>query len=721
MLIYIYCACTAAVLFRSFPASTSTVSTIFDSSPVLSADESTVYATSHLEGVVRAFNVGGTDDDNRVVWEFGPEDVAGILKASADNNPGGQEIQSRAIYSSPVLSPDGETIYFVGYSAFLIALDATNGELRWISSEHNYILGNTVDVAASPVLSNDPEGRVLYLGTEMGLAAYNADDGSRIWIDELYMPRVYHGLRVTTAAVYGVGDDAIVFFGRGDFVYAFTAAAGVRIGRFKTDAEVYFASLHPRKPILYVGGRDRQLRSVRFNTTGEAATETKSCYVEDSGLKVCSTSDCKQCRLGIFAGTDEDDVEYDWAFLTGGEVASPPAQSDDGLLLYFGSFDQHIYAVQSGDATTTTTTTTVSTTTTTTATTTTTTTTTTTSVSTTTVTTSTTTVSTTTTTSATTTTTTETSSTTSITTTTTTTVTISTTTTATKSSTTTVTTRTTTTPAEASKASTNYTMEIAVGAGCLFLLVLGGAIFYCKRQKQSHALGKSGPPAQPRRSVMTLLPEPPNQEQLYGEIKTFEVDANGVKETKLRHESVDTAEEIYGNAARSSSGTATGAVVAAGAIEPDTIVYSGTTDQEGGGNAESESNAPLYSVVNRARGSTKGAENNGTSDHDKGYLELSEAESESEEEQYDVKDEEDGSDDDSQQLTVYPTSSDSNADRRVRRYESTTDGVHVSEAEAEAALRSALDEDFEFADRARGSYVLNLEDAADEDQGINDV
>ena len=84
-------------------------------------------------------------DQQRVVWAFGPENVTEILRG-ASSNPQGQDIGGHAIYSSPVLSPDGKSIYFVGYSAFLIALDASNGGLKWISSEHNYTLGSTVNV-----------------------------------------------------------------------------------------------------------------------------------------------------------------------------------------------------------------------------------------------------------------------------------------------------------------------------------------------------------------------------------------------------------------------------------------------------------------------------------------------------------------------------------------------------------------------------------------------
>ena len=200
---------------------------------------------------------------------------------------------------------------------------------------------------------------MIYLGTEEGLAAYNADDGSRIWVDDLYMPRIFHEYSVTTAAVYGVGDDAIVFFGRGDsFVYALLATSGLRIGRFKTDAEVNFVSLHPTEPILYVGGQDRQVRGVRFSTSGATLADTESCYIEVGSLqKVCDTAECKACRLGIFPGDDEEEAEYDWTFLSGGEVNSPPAQSKDGHLLYFGSYDRNLYALQSGHDTTTTTTT----------------------------------------------------------------------------------------------------------------------------------------------------------------------------------------------------------------------------------------------------------------------------------------------------------------------------------------------------------------------------
>lgn len=172
---------------------------IFDSKPILSADESTIYAASSVEGFVRAFNVGGNNDDDRVVWEFGPANITAILAVEA-NNPDEQAIEGHAIYSSPTLSRDGKTLYFVGYSAFLIALDASNGELKWISSQHKgNQLGNSIRIVGSPVLSNDKLGSVIYLGTEIGLGAYSAADGSRIWVDGLTNPRIFHEFRVTSA------------------------------------------------------------------------------------------------------------------------------------------------------------------------------------------------------------------------------------------------------------------------------------------------------------------------------------------------------------------------------------------------------------------------------------------------------------------------------------------------------------------------------------------
>lgn len=225
-----------------------------------------------------------------------------------ENNPGMQfTVGSHFIHSNPVLSPAGDKIYFVGYSSFLVCLDASDGQLIWISSKFTDL--GTLNTFASPILSE--AGDLVYLGTDKGFGAYNASTGAVVWKETF--SKSFQTYRIMTAAVYTskATNDAVVFFGRDDwYLYAYNAYSGERVGRFKADDQIRSTPIvHPSEPVLFVGGNDRQFRSVRFNATSK--------MLDTSALEAPS-------GLGIFPGNSELDVEYEWTILTNGELLTTP-------------------------------------------------------------------------------------------------------------------------------------------------------------------------------------------------------------------------------------------------------------------------------------------------------------------------------------------------------------------------------------------------------------
>lgn len=278
-----------------------------ESVPILNANESVIYTTS-VDGIMRALATNlqnlqnGTD-----IWSFGPKQMKRTLEFP-ENNPGMQfTVGSHFIHSNPVLSPAGDKIYFVGYSSFLVCLDASDGQLIWISSKFTDL--GTLNTFASPILSE--AGDLVYLGTDKGFGAYNASTGAVVWKETF--SKSFQTYRIMTAAVYTskATNDAVVFFGRDDwYLYAYNAYSGERVGRFKADDRIRSTPVvHPSEPVLFVGGNDRQFRSVRFNATSK--------MLDTSALEAPS-------GLGIFPGNSELDVEYEWTILTNGELLTTP-------------------------------------------------------------------------------------------------------------------------------------------------------------------------------------------------------------------------------------------------------------------------------------------------------------------------------------------------------------------------------------------------------------
>ena len=80
--------------------------------------------------------------------------------------------------SSPALSPDGATLYFGSSDEKVYALRTSTGEEQWTfttgDNKNHYLIRDSLHVAySSPVLS--PDGATLYIGSHHHTKHYSVD------------------------------------------------------------------------------------------------------------------------------------------------------------------------------------------------------------------------------------------------------------------------------------------------------------------------------------------------------------------------------------------------------------------------------------------------------------------------------------------------------------------------------------------------------------------
>lgn len=182
------------------------------------------------------------------------------------------------------------TVYAVGHDDVLLALDASNGEVRWSDD-----IGGASEISSPTVADGS-----VYVGSGDGLHAFGAYGGGERWGFETDKVN-------STPAV----EDGVVYFGSNDnSVYAVDAESGEEIWSFATGDRV-LSSPAVAEGVVYVGSRDGGL------------------YALDAG---------------------SGEQVWDEPFGTDDWIESSPAVADGTV--YFGCWDENVYAVdaESGEA-----------------------------------------------------------------------------------------------------------------------------------------------------------------------------------------------------------------------------------------------------------------------------------------------------------------------------------------------------------------------------------
>jgi len=272
-----------------------------------------------------------------------------------------------SIWSSPAVS-DG-VVYFGSSDSYLYALDAKTGEENWkfktgggVSSspavvdgvvyfgsgdkhlyaldiktgEENWKFKTGDQVNSSPAVVDG----VVYFGSyDKYLYAVDIENGEEQWKfqtgDSVYSPAV---------------SDGVVYFGsRDNHLYAVDINTGEEKWKFMTGGWVFSPS-SVSEGALYVGSTDKHLYAVDIKTGKEKWNWKRGDNIALSGLPIAFASgmvyfgsDDNYGESGHLYAVDAKTGKVKWLYKTGGKILSSPSVS--GGIVYFGSYDNHLYAV----------------------------------------------------------------------------------------------------------------------------------------------------------------------------------------------------------------------------------------------------------------------------------------------------------------------------------------------------------------------------------------
>eukprot|EP00729_Bicosta_minor_P013704 gene13704-33958_t len=346
---------------------------------VLSPDGKTVYAATRP---TKASNGGFTT--SLVAFTTALGDIEWTRTAVEQGTQASADACGGPVYV-PGTSSSSDAICFVGFQseddpssvakgALLRCVAADDGRALWEAEETD--ASELSSSCASPTLSND--GNVLYYCNGIGCAAYHAaaatsNDKRKIWPHKnskrIIAPPFNSANKytVTTTAVHGVGENAILFFSASDwYLYAYSGETGQYLGRSMRAADDLWATpvVNRRENIVYYGGYTGVIVASRFvdvscSHSGKryscSSTEYPDDEVINSDTSTVIGSNFAKCvePSGVFAKYNADvksataapqcqsgiaDHPFLWQVLTlsgKGTLRSTPAVSDDGHLVYF--------------------------------------------------------------------------------------------------------------------------------------------------------------------------------------------------------------------------------------------------------------------------------------------------------------------------------------------------------------------------------------------------
>jgi outer membrane protein assembly factor BamB len=102
----------------------------------------------------------------KVLWQF----------------PSSQDKQTKldGIYSTPVLDPNGSTLYFGAYNGNVYSLDATTGQMHWGFNTGSALIGGILLKNGALYVGNS-DGRFLALQASNGQKLWEKQAGKRVW------------------------------------------------------------------------------------------------------------------------------------------------------------------------------------------------------------------------------------------------------------------------------------------------------------------------------------------------------------------------------------------------------------------------------------------------------------------------------------------------------------------------------------------------------------
>jgi outer membrane protein assembly factor BamB len=247
-----------------------------------------------------------------------------------------------AIESTPVISPDGESIY-VGVtrktSGSVVAVTAAGGPKKgpangWGETGERVF---STGVAASPALGANG---VLYV-PESGarLHALNAETGVTLWV-------FIASSSLTSSPV--IGADDTVYFGTFDgLLHAVIASTGKERWSFATESAIESSPAVASDGTIYVGSDDKKLYAVSPAGIEKWRFATGGLIYASPALATDGTVYIASADQHLYALAPEDGRKK-WEMVANDQFQASPVTGADGTI-YIGSVDTNFYAVNPGD------------------------------------------------------------------------------------------------------------------------------------------------------------------------------------------------------------------------------------------------------------------------------------------------------------------------------------------------------------------------------------
>jgi outer membrane protein assembly factor BamB len=274
--------------------------------------------------------------------------LAALILTACGSGPGDS-------WAGVASDPERDTVY-ISFNNKVIALDSTNGEIRWKYPPED---DRGAKIFAIPALDNG----TLYVGDYKGnLHAVNIDDGSSQWIYEPEKETIIGPISPTPVdrVISGVAfDDDLVYFGLGSRnVVAVSRENAKEVWTFETNHGVWATPLYvPADPevegsqaVLYVVSLDHYLYALAPKTGEEL-------WRKDLGGAAPGNMAFDPASNRIYVGTflsellaiDVAERQIVDRFQAEGWIWGGPAlevQEDGTHDLYFGDLEGNLYAVR---------------------------------------------------------------------------------------------------------------------------------------------------------------------------------------------------------------------------------------------------------------------------------------------------------------------------------------------------------------------------------------
>ncbi len=240
--------------------------------------------------------------------------------------------------SSPAVQDN--TVYIAGGNGNLYALDANSGEELWIVS----MIGLN-PVRSSPAVVGD----TVYFTAENQILALDKKTGKENW--------KYKSTALARSSP-AVADGIIVFGDNGSMIYALDSKTGAEKWRYRIQYYWVVSTAAISNGVVYIGGDDSYLNALnlqtgqvkwRFKTNGETIWSSPAIvgdviYVGDWNFSNI-TDENGNTQWGYMHAIDAQTGQDIWSYKTVGNIVSSPVVDDSGVL-YFGSLDGYLYALE---------------------------------------------------------------------------------------------------------------------------------------------------------------------------------------------------------------------------------------------------------------------------------------------------------------------------------------------------------------------------------------